>query len=90
MKIEHFDINDTIEKAKETMAQEKNMSSSTKAIFNLLITLITVLFNRLNLNSRNSSKPPSTDKNKKTQENKKKNNNRGGQNGHTIRESPCS
>jgi hypothetical protein len=39
------------------------MSAGTKSMFEILILVITLLANRLNLNSTNSSKPPSSDPN---------------------------
>ena len=84
MKIENIDVNETISKAKDALSSEKNISKSTKDIFEITLTVITLLMNRLGLNSRNSSKPPSTDSNGNA--NKGNNNNglkkRGGQNGH--------
>jgi len=85
MKIENIDINETISKAKSALDKEKNISSTTKLVFELLLTLIVLLVNRLGLNSRNSSKPPSTDAGKANNEDdrkKRKKNNKGGQNGH--------
>jgi len=83
MKIEEIDVYDTIEKAKQAVESEKNMASDTKRNFNLLIDLVTILVNRLNLNSRNSSKPPSTDHTGSNQNKRKKSSNKpGGQKGH--------
>ena len=65
MKLENIDVKETIEKAKASIKNDKNISSTTKTVFELLVVLITILVNRLNLNSSNSSKPPSTDKDKK-------------------------
>jgi transposase len=44
--------------------------------------IITLLANRLNLNSKNSSKPPSTDPNREKTSKKNKGNKAGGQKGH--------
>lgn len=82
MKIENLDVAKTIENAKAAIKSDKNISASTKTVVELLITLITILFNRLSLNSSNSSKPPSTDINKKKSNRKKTGRPRGGQNGH--------
>jgi len=48
----------------------------------ILIVVITLLANRLNLNSSNSSKPPSSDPNRERKPRKKGKNKAGGQNGH--------
>ena len=82
MKLENIDVKETIEKAKASIKNDKNISSTTKTVFELLVVLITILVNRLNLNSSNSSKPPSTDKDKKKKKRKKSNNKPGGQKGH--------
>ena len=58
------------------------MSAATKSIVEILILLITLLANRLNLNSTNSSKPPSSDPNRKKQPKRKTGKKPGGQNGH--------
>ena len=65
MKIDNIDIQATIEKAQAIMRDDKQMSAGTKSIVEILILLITLLANCLNLNSTNSSKPPSTDPNRK-------------------------
>ena len=82
MKIENIDVNDTIQKARSALNNEKNISTGTKVIFELLLTVVMLLMNRLGLNSKNSSKPPSTDSKNNRAKNKKGGNKRGGQNGH--------
>lgn len=82
MKIENIDIQATIEKAQTTMREDKQMSAATKTMFEVLILIITLLVNRLGVNSTNSSKPPSTDPNRKRKSQKKKERKPGGQKGH--------
>ena len=82
MKIDNIDIQATIEKARFLMKEDKQLSASTKSIFEILILVITLLVNRLNLNSTNSSKPPASDPNRKRDPGKKKGEKAGGQNGH--------
>ncbi len=84
MKIENIDVLDTIEKAKNALAKDNTISNRSKIIFNLLITIISLLVNKLKLNSTNSSKPPSTDnKGEHGKKKKKKSKKRpGGQPGH--------
>lgn len=83
MKIEHIDINKTLEDARALLENEKNISPAFKSVMEVLFLVIKLLMNRFNLNSKNSSKPPSDDqnrnkKNKKNEAGKKP----GGQNGH--------
>jgi len=82
MKIENIDIQATIEKAKSLMRDDKQLSPATKSMFEILILIITLLANRLNLNSTNSSKPPASDPNRKREPRKKTGKKAGGQNGH--------
>ena len=82
MKIENIDIEATIEKAHNLVREDKQLSAATKSMFEILILIITLLANRLNLNSTNSSKPPSSDPNRKKQPKNKTNKKAGGQKGH--------
>jgi len=65
MKLNKIDVNATLEDAKKLIAQETNVSPALKAMFELMILIISLLANRLGLNSKNSSKPPSSDPNRK-------------------------
>ncbi len=71
MKIENIDVNKSLEQARELLVKEENVSAAFKAVMEVLFVVITLLINRLGLNSKNSSKPPSTDPNrdKKNKEN---------------------
>jgi transposase len=82
MKIENIDITATIEKAQALIHQDEQMSAATKSIVEVLILLISLLANRLNLDSTNSSKPPSADPNRKKKPKPKTGRKKGGQNGH--------
>ena len=82
MKIENIDIQATIEKAQILVREDKQLSAATKSMFEILILIITLLANRMNLNSTNSSKPPSSDPNRKKQAKRKTGKKPGGQNGH--------
>jgi transposase len=82
MKIENIDIEATIEKARRLVAGDKNLSAATQSMFEILILIITLLANRLNLNSTNSSKPPSSDPNRKKKPQSKTGKKPGGQKGH--------
>ena len=82
MKIENIDIQATIEKAQILVREDRKLSAATKSMFEILILIITLLANRLNLNSTNSSKPPSSDPNRKRQPKRETGKKPGGQNGH--------
>ncbi len=82
MKIDNIDIKATIEKAQLLIREDKQLSSATKSMFEIMILIITLLANRLNLNSTNSSKPPSSDLNRKKQPKRKTDKKSGGQKGH--------
>jgi len=82
MTIDNIPVEATLEKVKHQIEAEENLSSTLRTSLELLLTLFTLLLNRMGLNSRNSSKPPSSDPNRKKRR-KKGNNNPGGQKGHT-------
>jgi transposase len=82
MKIENIDIEATIEKAQGIIREDKQLSPATKSMFEILVLIISLLANRLNLNSTNSSKPPSSDPNRKKQTKTKTGKKPGGQKGH--------
>lgn len=81
MKIETINVEETIEATKKLLAEDPNVSPALKSSFELLLLLITVLLNRLGLNSDNSSKPPSSDPNRKKKK-KSTGKKKGGQKGH--------
>jgi len=62
--INDINITETIENARKTLSEEKNISPQLKALMELLILIISLLVNKLGLNSRNSSKAPSSDPNR--------------------------
>ena len=82
MKIDNIDIEATLEKAQLLVREDKQLSAATKSMFEVMILIITLLANRLNLNSTNSSKPPSSDPNRKKQPKGKTGKKSGGQKGH--------
>jgi transposase len=82
MKIENIDIEATIEKARRLVNEDKNLSAATQSMFEIMILIITLLANRLNLNSTNSSKPPSSDPNWEKKPKSKTDKKPGGQKGH--------
>jgi transposase len=82
MKIDSIDIEATIKKAQALIHEDNQLSAGAKSMFEILILIISLLANRLNLNSTNSSKPPSSDPNRKKQPRTKTGNKPGGQEGH--------
>lgn len=83
MTADGINISKTIDNVKKALESEKGLSPSFKVTIELLIAIITILVNRLGLNSSNSSKPPSTDpKLKKKKKRKKTGKKPGGQKGH--------
>jgi transposase len=82
MKIENIDIEATINKAQQLVREDKQLSAASKSMFEILILIIALLTNRLNLNSSNSSKPPSSDPNRKRRPKSGTGKKPGGQKGH--------
>src|SRR3989304_718453 len=55
----------TIERVKTLIAEEKELSPALKSSLEVLLLLVTLIVNRLGLNSKNSSKSPSMDPNRR-------------------------
>ena len=81
MTINNIDIDATLEKVKILLTEEKELSPTMRSMVELLVLLVTLLTNRLNLNSSNSSKPPSSDPNRKKVHKAKGDKKAGGQKG---------
>ena len=83
MKIEDIDVDSSINSVKELLRKEKDLSPALRSALEVLLLLVALLLNRMTLNSKNSSKPPSTDPNRKKFSKKGKSNRKpGGQKGH--------
>jgi len=83
VKLQGIDIEETLNEARALLEQEKDLSPALKAMFGVLILVVQLLTDRLRLNSRNSSKPPSSDPNRtKNTATKNTGNKPGGQKGH--------
>ena len=84
MSIEDINIEETIAKVERTLSKEKKISSELRALIQLLLIVVKLLINRLSLNSRNSSKAPSTEPNRVRGRHRKSEGERkpGGQPGH--------
>ncbi len=89
MTFSHINVEEAVKKVKDLVAREEaSISPALKAGIDVLLLLISILVNRLGLNSKNSSKPPSTDPNRTKQPRKKGDRKPGGQpnhNGKTLR-----
>lgn len=83
MKIEDIDVDSSINVVKELLEKERDLSPALRSALELLLLVVTLLLNRITLNSKNSSKPPSTDLNRKKHSKKGKSDRKpGGQKGH--------
>src|SRR3990172_2632950 len=65
MTIQNISVEATIERVKTLIAEEKELSPALKSSLEALLLLVTLIVNRLGLNSKNSSKPPSMDPNRR-------------------------
>ena len=82
MKVSGIDIESNIENIKQQIEADNTLSPSMRAAMDLLLLIVTLLCQRLGLNSRNSSKPPSSDQNRNKKKKNKSDKNSGGQKGH--------
>lgn len=64
MILERIDFIETVKEAERLLAKEKTASPEFRKITELLLNLVKLMNEKLNLNSRNSSKPPSSDLNR--------------------------
>ena len=76
-----INITETVDNARKLLETDKQISPALKAMFEMLLMIITLLATQLGLNSQNSSKPPSTDLNRKKRNTGRGNNKPGGQPG---------
>jgi transposase len=79
-----INIAETLDNARQLLAADKQISPALRAMFEMLMLIITLFGQRFGLNSKNSSKPPASDPNRNKNKNK---NNKGknkpdGQRGH--------
>lgn len=82
MKINGIDIQASVTKIKQQIETDKEISDSLRMTFELLLLIIELLYQRLGLNSNNSSIPPSQDQNRKRETKNKSDKKSGGQKGH--------
>ena len=81
MKINSIDIGVALKKVETLLSEEKGLSPAMRSMVELLVLLVTLLASRLNRNSGNSSKPPSSDPNRKKERKVKGDRKAGGQKG---------
>ena len=82
MTVDQINVDASIKQVKDLIEAESNLSPALKASIEVLLLLISILVNRLGLNSKNSSKPPSTDPNRVKKARKTGERKPGGQPGH--------
>jgi len=63
--IEDIDVDAAISSVKSLLKEERSLSPALRSALEILLVLVALLLNRITLNSKNSSKPPSTDPNRK-------------------------
>jgi transposase len=82
LKIDAEKIRSTVEQVHRQLQEETTISPALRAAMEMLLLVVTILLNRIGLNSRNSSKPPSDDPNRKKKPDNGNGNKPGGQKGH--------
>jgi len=81
LKINGIDVDATLKKVETVLSEEKGLPPAIRSMVELLVLLITLLAKSFNLNSSNSSKPPSSDPNRKKVRKAKGDKKAGGQKG---------
>lgn len=82
MTIENINVEKLLGTVKKSLKEDTTLSPGLKVSIEMMMVLINLLVTRLGLNSRNSSKSPSTDPNRKKKERKSSGKKPGGQKGH--------
>ena len=78
MKLNNDNIKETIDNAKALLAKEKNISPALRSVIKLLFIFMQAMLERFSINSKNSSKPPSSDSNRKKSTARNKSNKKAG------------
>ncbi len=81
MALEKINITETVDKARGLLESERDISPGLKAMIEMLLMIVILFAERFGLNSKNSSKPPSTDLNRKKKKKASTNKKAGGQPG---------
>jgi len=82
MTINPGNVQDLIQKVKKQIEEEQDLSPALKSSLEMLLVVVTLLAQRLGLNSKNSSTPPSVDPNREKEAKAKSAQKQGGQKGH--------
>jgi transposase len=64
LKIDDIEVDSAIEHVKQLLETEPNLSPALKSALEVILLLVSILLDRVTLNSKNSSKPPSSDPNR--------------------------
>ena len=64
--VDNINVEATIQKVQQMLAEETNLSPAFRATLDVMIMLVQIMASRLSMTSRNSSKPPSSDRFKKS------------------------
>ena len=62
MTVDNIDVDATVKKVQQLLAEEAHLSPTLRSTLDVLLLVVQLLVNRLSLNSRNSSQPPSKDR----------------------------
>ena len=82
LSVEGIDIQQALDNVREQLDRDESISPAMRASIDMLILVVSLLANRFNLNSRNSSKPPASDPNRVKSPRRKSGKKPGGQPGH--------
>jgi len=82
LKIDNIDVESAVKNTQQLLEAERGISPALKSALEMILLLVTVLLNRVTLNSKNSSKPPASDPNRKKGSRKKSDKPSGGQKSH--------
>ena len=82
MTLDSDNVQDLIKKVQKQIEEEKDLSPALKSSLEMLLLVVTMLAQRLGLNSKNSSTPPSADPNREKETKAKRTQKPGGQKGH--------
>jgi len=82
LSVEGIDIQQALDNVREQLDRDESISPAMRASIDMLILVVSLLANRFNLNSRNSSTPPASDPNRVKSPRRKSGKKPGGQPGH--------
>jgi len=82
LKIDNIDVESVVKNTQQLLEAERGISPALKSALEMILLLVTVLLNRVTLNSKNSSKPPASDPKRKKGSRKKSDKPSGGQKSH--------